>query len=207
MKRFYTLAEAATVLATGKARTSQHLRRLMKRHRGARKPDELWRSIEKAANEILSAAQGGEIVLTGLQDGDGERKQIPEISLVTSYAEPATDSIMPDYLDDDQNIEGIAIWRDVYISRRDIDRWMGRDTPVLAHPIRKATDAEIHEAITAVYDDADRAGRKPPNVKELISPLKQKMAERHLTATRKRMDDAASAKQHQKRRLPVGTKT
>lgn len=217
MKRFFTLAEAATFLATGKPRTVQHLSRLMRRHRGGRAPAELWRAIEKAANEILIAAQGGEFVLTGRQDGDGQmmRKQIPEIALMDSSAEPARDSIYPDYLawmKEQRNIDGISIWRDVAVSCRDFDKWRNRGNPDYdatikpSGPTREATDDEIHAAITAVYDEVDRLGGKPPNVKELIAPLRKMLGEKHLTATRTRMDKAASAQQHKDRRLKVGAR-
>jgi hypothetical protein len=77
----------------------------------------------------------------------------------------------------------------------------GRETTPL---LRSATDQEIHVAITAVYDEAKRLEQKPPNVKELLRPVKAKLNEAGLDAPYLQIDTCAEAPQHAVKRRKRG---
>jgi hypothetical protein len=73
-----------------------------------------------------------------------------------------------------------------------------------AQTLRKATDPEIHQAITGVYDKFEKAGRKPPNVKELPGEVKEELGATGREATINRIQVCADSDEHKKRRWKVG---
>ena len=84
----------------------------------------------------------------------------------------------------------------------------GRDTsePDAATPTepRKATEPDIDLAIRAVYDQAERDGEKPPNIKELIKPVQAKLAATGLKASGLMIMRVGNEPQHKKRRWEQG---
>jgi len=69
---------------------------------------------------------------------------------------------------------------------------------------RKATKPDIDRVIQAVYDEAERDGEKPPNIKELIEPVQAKLAATGHTASGLMIMKVGAGPQHKKRRWEPG---
>jgi hypothetical protein len=82
------------------------------------------------------------------------------------------------------------------------------DTVSKAEPetveLRWAGDNQIDQAITAEYDDAQRKGSKPPNIREIVKPVLLRLSKDGHTATGVRIQKIAGADRHKKRRRPIG---
>jgi hypothetical protein len=72
------------------------------------------------------------------------------------------------------------------------------------HVPRLASDMIIHRAIKAVYDEKEKAGSKPPNLVEIIEPVKERVRDEGYEATGHRIQQLAEAPQHKKRRRKPG---
>jgi hypothetical protein len=70
--------------------------------------------------------------------------------------------------------------------------------------LRQAPDDQIHQTITAVYDSADEAGEKPPNIKQIAEPVVRRLMVAGYTASGARIARLADADRHKKRRRPPG---
>jgi hypothetical protein len=80
------------------------------------------------------------------------------------------------------------------------------DTKETSSPPSRASDAQIHDAIAAVYSDRESAGKKPPNVKELTPLVKAKLLENGYDATYARIEPRGSDQRYvRKRRRPGRT--
>jgi len=73
-----------------------------------------------------------------------------------------------------------------------------------AADLRPASEQQIHAAITRVYDNADRTGEKPPNIRELPGLVQQDLRETGHAASGNRIMRLAEAKQHADRRRKPG---
>jgi hypothetical protein len=73
-------------------------------------------------------------------------------------------------------------------------------------PLRPAPVEVINNAIGAVYDDADKDQEKPPNLNEVVQPVKVKLADLGFKASKRSIQDLASKEPHSNRRLSVGSK-
>jgi hypothetical protein len=78
----------------------------------------------------------------------------------------------------------------------------GADAPHVS--LSPAREGSIHEAVAAVYDAAEQAGRKPPNIKELIPLVKTELNRNGLDATYARIEDCAGDAKHKARRRQPG---
>jgi hypothetical protein len=70
--------------------------------------------------------------------------------------------------------------------------------------LRWAAPSQIEQAITAVYDEAEGAGSKPPNVRQIVKPVLQRLAAAGYIATGARIEKIAGADHHKKRRRLPG---
>jgi hypothetical protein len=70
--------------------------------------------------------------------------------------------------------------------------------------LKRPTASQIDEAITSVYDEASNIGHKPPNVKEIILPVQEKLQAQGYGASGNQIQEAAGAEKHAKRRRPPG---
>jgi hypothetical protein len=73
-----------------------------------------------------------------------------------------------------------------------------------ASPPPRASEDQIHEAIAVVYKDHAMAGKKPPNVKELIPLVKAKLRESGYDATWERIQLCGTDQRHATKRRPPG---
>jgi hypothetical protein len=73
-----------------------------------------------------------------------------------------------------------------------------------ARTLRKATDAEIHDMITKIYDEAEKTNSKPPNVKEIGPLAKQRLDAISLEASAHHIQNCADAEKHKVRRRKPG---
>jgi hypothetical protein len=69
---------------------------------------------------------------------------------------------------------------------------------------RKTLDDLIDIEITAVYDDAEKAGEKPPNIKELANIVFLRLEAKGFHTTKVRIMDLGDDKKHASRRRPIG---
>jgi hypothetical protein len=76
--------------------------------------------------------------------------------------------------------------------------------PPETKPLKRAPESEIHRAITEVYDAAAAKGEKPPNLKEIASPVRSFLRERGYEASGLPIQELASDLQHSGRRGKVG---
>jgi hypothetical protein len=67
-----------------------------------------------------------------------------------------------------------------------------------------ASEAQIHQTITAVYDHAASQHMKPPNVKEIAPHVLTRLQREGWTATQAHIAQLAGDKRHRLRRLPAG---
>ena len=69
---------------------------------------------------------------------------------------------------------------------------------------KQAPDPQIHQEITAVYDQAEADGEKPPNVNQVIKPVQARLlSTRHLASGRK-IRELAGDQKHAARRWKPG---
>jgi hypothetical protein len=96
---------------------------------------------------------------------------------------------------------------DIRITQGSIEAWLAQApaAPAQTESLRPAPDPKIHEAITAVYDEASTAGRKPPNLKQLGDPVRYKLNAQGLEASERHIQELASAERHKGRRRKRGT--
>jgi hypothetical protein len=73
-----------------------------------------------------------------------------------------------------------------------------------AEDLRPAPFAKIDNAIAAVYDEAKAQGKKPPNLIEVVAPVKDKLREQRLSASRERIQEIARDPKHSSRRGKIG---
>src|SRR5262249_31113850 len=98
----------------------------------------------------------------------------------------------------------------VSITRLSIEQWLntGREVPsaqeTSGDELGAASVAIIKETISAVYDDAERAGQKPPNVKEVVELVQAKLRDNGLEASGRRIQEMADAEEYKKRRRKPG---
>jgi hypothetical protein len=70
--------------------------------------------------------------------------------------------------------------------------------------LRSAPEPEIHKAITTAYDNAEATSAKPPNLREIKSPVQAILLNRGYKASGNQIQKLAEAPQHQRRRRQVG---
>lgn len=73
-----------------------------------------------------------------------------------------------------------------------------------APELRRASDNKINEAISALYDETEARKEKPPNVKEVVLPVRSKLAVIGLEASGRRIQELAEADVYKKRRRKPG---
>jgi hypothetical protein len=71
-------------------------------------------------------------------------------------------------------------------------------------PMRPAPSVQIHQAITEVYDQAEAAGEKPPNVNEVIKPVQEKLHSAGYHASGRQIRKLADNGEHALRRWGPG---
>jgi hypothetical protein len=70
--------------------------------------------------------------------------------------------------------------------------------------LRPASDRQIHVAITTVYNEAERTGTKPPNIKEVREPVQHELRKTRHTASGNHIMRLAGVPQHNRRRRKPG---
>jgi hypothetical protein len=69
---------------------------------------------------------------------------------------------------------------------------------------RHASDAMIRQALTDVYDDKENCYQKPPNVREVVKPVQEKLARSNHSASGQRIQKIASLEPYASQRRPPG---
>lgn len=69
---------------------------------------------------------------------------------------------------------------------------------------RSAPDALIQKTIGKVYDAADRTGRKPPNIREIVKPVKKELDAAGYEASGRHIQELAGANVYRSRRRKPG---
>jgi hypothetical protein len=117
-----------------------------------------------------------------------------------------------------------APWfKQIVVAPSDFDRWfrfarasypeLTEDDPTphrasssLLSPdqLRPAPEDEIRRALTAEYDDAKRDDRKPPNVKEVVAPVQERLRAKGYEASGRHISELAGGKEYSSRRWKPG---
>lgn len=155
-------------------------------------------------------------------DGDPERiaatKLLMHVTISTIALSPRGSWLMTF---DNATGRGRHIWRDVRVEENEArSLWPiplikgtteaeeHHATPLAVAdgplPISPATEAQIHQAIEALYDAAEAGKMKPPNVKEAPELVKKRLERKGLTATYSRIQQLADEPRHKLRRRPPG---
>ena len=71
--------------------------------------------------------------------------------------------------------------------------------------LRSANDRTVHQAIKVVYDSAEAAGKKPPNLKEIAAPVQASLRAIGYISSGRQIQKLAEAPQHKARRRRPGT--
>jgi hypothetical protein len=74
----------------------------------------------------------------------------------------------------------------------------------VSEDLRPASDPRIHTAITAVYDAAEQAREKPPNIRELPKPVREELRKTGHSASGNQIMRLADDEKHHKRRRKPG---
>jgi hypothetical protein len=77
-------------------------------------------------------------------------------------------------------------------------------TGAVVYGLRKAPNREIHKAITAAYDQADAAGEKPPNLREIVPPVQAILRAQGYEASGRQIQESARGDPHNSRRRKAG---
>lgn len=105
----------------------------------------------------------------------------------------------------DWNASKIGPYSDAVIKRLSIESWLGQRTSPASMPVLKPAPAsKIDEALTAAYDEAQTAGEKPPNLKQIIAPVQAVLRKQGLEASGQKIQDRADADEFKKRRRKPG---
>lgn len=70
--------------------------------------------------------------------------------------------------------------------------------------LRLAPKSMIHDTISEVYDEAKMAGQKPPNVKEIVAPVRKRLSHGGYEASGRRIQQLADDDRHKSRRRKPG---
>lgn len=157
---FITLCELVTWLATGKARSAAVLQRLMRRHRGLRRPTEVWRPIENEATKLIPRlrSRSHKIKAFGHVDHGGRREIPGKYLLKEVFAEPLSDIIAPDYLAR-FDLGNVPTYRSVCFFRTDVQRTFGIAGNRTAADDATARDGQLQPA--AETAGGGHVGRHP----------------------------------------------
>jgi hypothetical protein len=71
--------------------------------------------------------------------------------------------------------------------------------------LRLAPSSAIHSTITEVYDEFENMNQKPPNLREIIAPVRDKLKARGYEASGRRIQTLANTEKHRNRRRKPGT--
>jgi hypothetical protein len=82
---------------------------------------------------------------------------------------------------------------------------VGEAAPEVKGRLRPAPDFLIHKMISEVYSDTERAGLKPPNLKEIAAPVQERLSAKGHEASARRIQQVAEADEHKGRRRKPGT--
>jgi hypothetical protein len=78
------------------------------------------------------------------------------------------------------------------------------ESPKAGPVLTKTPSSVIHQEITAIYDEADAAGAKPPNIKELPDQVLPRLRTKGFGTSKSRIMDLGGDDRHASRRGPVG---
>jgi hypothetical protein len=70
--------------------------------------------------------------------------------------------------------------------------------------LTQATEEIIDREVTLAYERARLAGEKPPNIKEILAPVRASLAVRGYFASVTQIQAVAKYEKHARHRLPVG---
>ncbi len=109
----------------------------------------------------------------------------------------------------------LSLFQSAYFRRADVLRlWPGAmaeaaverrgDNAVTELRLRPAPALTIHEAIAAVYDEAEREQAKPPNIRELAKPVQRLLSQQGRQASGIQIQKLAAEPQHDGRRRTPG---
>jgi len=105
----------------------------------------------------------------------------------------------------DWNASRIGLYSDVLVQRLSLKTWLDQSRSLGSMPeLRRAPPAKIREEITVAYNDAEREGKKPPNLKEIVVVVKAALRAQGFQASGRQIADEAVAEEFKNRRRKPG---
>jgi hypothetical protein len=94
--------------------------------------------------------------------------------------------------------------REIDVNQRDLSELVGEVKRPPDPPFKNAPMPLIGKAITAVYDDADASGQKPPNIVELAPLVQAWLKAKGYSASKKQIRKIGNEEAFEARRRPPG---
>jgi hypothetical protein len=175
-------------------------------------------SVE-ALLQLLKALEAGRVRATGTRNGMGSPRSLPAHfwhhltfknrsfgSRWEACAYFKTENFRGGFWSDLRfNAKGVlAVWPPFASPTHNGHDVEGDGSRALQSKLRPAPDSRIHKTICEVYDDAERAGLKPPNLKEIVAPVQNKLSAKGYVATGRRIQQLAESDAYKCRRRKPG---
>jgi hypothetical protein len=105
----------------------------------------------------------------------------------------------------DWSVGKIGPYSGVLTRQSSIESWLHQQPSAVSTPEQKpAVPYQIDEAITVAYDEAESAGKKPPNLKEIVEPVRAALRNQGLQASGRQIQHRADTDEFKKRRRKPG---
>jgi hypothetical protein len=98
----------------------------------------------------------------------------------------------------------VAPYSSVLIKRASIEAWLGTNPAAPPLAFKKAPDAMVRKEIREEYDRAERMNEKPPNVREIIEPVKRALRAKGFDASGNHIQELAGSKEFKELRRKPG---
>jgi hypothetical protein len=89
------------------------------------------------------------------------------------------------------------------VNTADLMNWLNEEATEKAE-LTPAAASDVRAAIVKVYDDAEKAGTKPPNIKEVVKPVQSRLEKLGYRVSGRQIQNAAKSAEFANRRRAVG---
>jgi hypothetical protein len=133
------------------------------------------------------------------------RRELPPPSWWTDATEPSNEQTKDRATDDTTTVsKGAAAVSQPLNERLISHATTAEPTPSLTEPLKPAPRPMVQKAIKAVYDAAQAAGGKPPNIRELPAAVLPCLEEKGYRASARLIQQVGEAQEFKRRRRPPG---
>jgi hypothetical protein len=178
--------------------------------------DEEWLSFMQAADKVSRARNvtfsDAEALLRAAIERDGLRTEIDHQFAAAIKSSGSLRNKRPtvepgswqDILGESarQGHLSLVLSQNPRVNKADLENWLRE--PVPEKLLKLAPKETIEATITAVYDEADKAEDKPPNINQLVKPVQLRLKTQGFRATSRQIKSIGGADQFAKRRGESG---